>query len=238
MKKVVFLKRANHAPVVSDKNDEKYLSALDKGFDGKRTSWPLALLDVNYAESHIGSDGLMSICYVDLPREIIVNINESFEKVFISVNAILEKFLVELGLAVSEIVDDWSSFLNRRELRDLTEAFGEWKMLQSPYDYLDESNKVDETKIEKAFSMWCKEHHLEGFRKIKDGCLTRKDCATLVELSEHLNRFEVFPSEYFRKSCQCHGWRMNGLEFGEMCADGNKVLSMGSDGKCFVSGSV
>lgn len=212
------------------------LESVREAFGKIWVSYPKSVLGLNYAESHVNLKGELVVCYTDLPHEKILQINADFEKVFFPFPEIMEQFFLKSGLSRSEFVGkEWNSVLNRNESKRLVEAFGLWQMSICPFHYLDGNFKIDEQKVRKDYLDWFSVEYSSSLEKIHDFILGQTDVRSLEQLCSHLNRFNKFPSPYFRKMCQVNGWKMSGLAFGEMCTDGQKILSMGSNGKCVLA---
>ena len=209
------------------------LEVVKDAFGKIWNSYPKSVLGLNYAESHVNLKNQLVVCYTDLSFEKVQQINSGFERVFFPFPSIMEQTFLKMGLSNEEFADVvWGQVLNRKESKQLVEAFGHWLMSICPFYYLDENFKIDDKKVRNDYLEWFVIEYADVLDKIHDFILMQIDVGSLDRLCIHLNRFSKFPSTYFRRTCQTHGWEMNGLAFGEMCTDGERILSMGSNGNC------
>lgn len=224
---------SNVAIAIDGEHTSVELEVVKDAFSKIWNSYPKSVLGLNYAESHVNLKNQLVVCYTDLPFEKVRQINRDFERVFFPFPSIMEQTFLKKGLSNEEFADVvWDSVLNRRESKQLVEAFGQWQMSICPFYYLNENLQIDEKKVRNDYLDWFWIEHVVVLDKIHDFVLSHIEVDSLDKLCVHLNRFSKFPSTYFRKTCQVHGWQMNGLDFGEMCTDGQRILSMGSNGKC------
>lgn len=197
--------------------------------------YPMTLCGMRFSASYLDFANKTVICYTDLTPDKICQINYEFERFLLCFSKIMEQIFVQLDLSELEIKDGWENILNRREMKKITEAFGQWKMSVCPFGFLDDKGNLSEEKMRVEYLQWFLKEYEDILHRLKDWFLEHIEVDTLEHFCTHLNRFTKFPSAYFRKSCVVHGWRMKGLAFGEMCTDGTKVLSMDNNGNCVLA---
>lgn len=236
MKRVTIVKAYCKPPFLleSKDDDNRYLEEFIR-LTADINSYPNTLLDLNYAETHLDADNHTRVVYVDLPFEAIKSVNEAFERVTTRIDELISDILIGFGLK-SEEVRPWRDcqMLNRVAVRDLELSFGSWKIFQSPFDFCDSSNTLDEELCQRDFLKWLLEHHGKNLFAIKDWCLlSREKFNGIDEFCDYLNRFSTFPVKYFHQICASHGWKFTGLSFGELCTDGETIISMSDEGKLY-----
>ena len=231
MKKAYICRLREHQVEVSGDADEEFGKAFEDYLLENGRQYPETLMGLNFAGMRFDSNGHTCICYVDLDKEKIDEINHDYEYWFLSPDEIIEGCLKKLGVEPHEINCDWKKALGRTELNMLLLCFGKWKIVKCGLDYVKEG-RFDSESAKSDFFSECFKNHEESLLKIMDWVMQNKNVSSLEDLCSVLNRCSSFPSEYFRRQCNEHGWRMKGLDFGEMCTDEKNILRMGSDGKC------